>query len=119
MEFTLVTPSRALHSESFVALLVKDSGPFWLLDVLKLRETDSSRCLSLPLVVSADLDFVNNKGGSFRNKMMTAQSSILDVGYLRLQPPIARATNTLAAMRRFFVEATILMTSVFVRTSHT
>jgi hypothetical protein len=69
--------------------------------------------------VTSGTGLVNGVGGLVRNKHMTAQSSTQELGYLRLQALTARVTNNLAAMDRFFAEATILITSLFVNTSHT
>ena len=62
------------------------------------------------------IDLLSN-GGFLKNKQITVQSSIVNPINLRFHSRAASFTTNFAAMDRFFAEATMLITCLFVSTS--
>lgn len=116
IELALANPPRAAHSSSICTptLPATVSLSSFLLDF------EWCRCLPLwclLLLLALDREW-DRTGCSSRNKHMTAQSSILEPGYLCFQALTARFTNNLAAVDLLGAEATMFITSWLVSTSH-
>lgn len=133
--FTRDTPSRADHSSlSITVALPSEDGCFLGLSISSSRRiseperlvpdrsvrVDSSSLplpappLTLVLRLEKLLD-----ASVLRNRQTTAQSSILEVGYLSLQALTADSTRDRAAEDRAGAEETMSTTSLLDKTSHT
>nr|GMC84108.1 uncharacterized protein LOC111432437 [Ipomoea batatas] len=66
-----------------------------------------------------EADFVSAELWRLKNKHTTAQSSILEDGYLVFHARTARSTTSCATVDRFLAEATTLITSSLLSTSQT
>ncbi|XP_022925086.1 uncharacterized protein LOC111432437 [Cucurbita moschata] len=83
---------------------------------LQLLETASSGWLLMLRRPTFVIDLLSN-GGFLKNKQITVQSSIVNPINLRFHSRAASFTTNFAAMDRFFAEATMLITCLFVSTS--
>ena len=99
-EFARATPSSALHT---VVVPSSDASP--LTTTLLLLNDDTA------------WGAFSSAAGRFKKRHTTAQSSTMDVGYLRRHARTARSISCLAALDGSLPEDTVFTTSLFDSTS--